>query len=189
MNHTIDTLTLHAYLDGELNAEEYQRVETALAADPALAAQLGELRRLFSILDAVPEVEYRGDVGDLVLSRLHHKENLPGFIRVALIGQVASAALVLALAWPFLRLFTNAVRPANIFEPIEEMVRSTALEFEAYGSEIFTSISSLISQNTDLWASIPQVALSNNLLFGLAIAATAVWFLGNGVVFTRMIQR
>lgn len=42
----IDDETLYAYLDGELPGEEARRVETALAADPALADRLDAQRRL-----------------------------------------------------------------------------------------------------------------------------------------------
>jgi hypothetical protein len=49
---TIDRETLAAYADGELGPEEMARVEAAIAADPALAAEVEAHRKLRNILGA-----------------------------------------------------------------------------------------------------------------------------------------
>ena len=52
MNHDIDAQTLQAYVDGELAPDARTRVEAAIAADPALAAQVERERRLRARLRA-----------------------------------------------------------------------------------------------------------------------------------------
>lgn len=49
---TIDSETLMAYADGELDPVAAKRVETAIAADPALAAQVEQHRKLSASLRA-----------------------------------------------------------------------------------------------------------------------------------------
>jgi hypothetical protein len=49
---TIDRETLAAYADGELGPEEIARVEAAIAADPALAAEVEAHRKLRNMLGA-----------------------------------------------------------------------------------------------------------------------------------------
>jgi len=52
---------LAGYLDGELSDEERARVESALAADPMLRAELEEMRRLQDAIGAAT-ADARGDV-------------------------------------------------------------------------------------------------------------------------------
>lgn len=189
MKPRFNELTLHAYLDGELTTTEVQELEAALKNDVELAAQLEDLRSLFTKLEAMPEVEYKGDASVQVLAQLHQKDSLPRFVRLALLGQAAFAGLVLTLAWPFLQLFTNIVTPTLSYESIENTVQDLSYQFSIYWGDFLASFENLVPQNTDIFAYIPDLALSNTLLLGLAAAATLVWFLGNGVVFTRLLQR
>ncbi|KAA3647874.1 MAG: hypothetical protein DWQ07_02490 [Chloroflexi bacterium] len=189
MKQAIDELTLHSYFDDELTAEERHEVEAALASDPALAAQFESLQKLFTKLETAPEVEYQGDVSAQVVANLHPRQSLPTFIRLALVGQAVFAVLVLALAWPFLKLFNSIFTPTLSYELVENTVQDTSLQLSLFWNDFMASLTNLVPQNTDVFAYVPDLALPNTLLLGLAVAATLVWFLGNGVVFTRLIQR
>lgn len=61
---------LSAYLDGELSAEEAQRVEAALAEDAALAAELEQLRRTRRLLQSLPRQAAGEDFARRVLEAL-----------------------------------------------------------------------------------------------------------------------
>jgi anti-sigma factor RsiW len=83
---------LHAYLDGELSAEEAARFERTLAADPALAARLQELRNLDDALGAWPGHVAAPEFSKQVLARARRARR--GRI-VGLLAPLASAAAVL----------------------------------------------------------------------------------------------
>src|SRR5437868_14946863 len=48
---------LVAYLDGELDADASQALETRLARDPVARAELEQLRRTWELLDYLPQPE------------------------------------------------------------------------------------------------------------------------------------
>ncbi len=52
-----DRADLVAYLDGELDPEASQLLETRLARDPAARAELDQLRRTWELLDFLPKPE------------------------------------------------------------------------------------------------------------------------------------
>lgn len=52
----VDTMTLAAYLDGRISDETRRRVETELAASPALRRELVELRELVAVTAETPPV-------------------------------------------------------------------------------------------------------------------------------------
>lgn len=83
---------LHAYYDGELSGEEAARFERALAADPALAARLRELRSLDEALDVLPGHRPDPEFRDRVLARARGGRR--GRV-VALLAPLAAAAAVL----------------------------------------------------------------------------------------------
>jgi anti-sigma factor RsiW len=83
---------LHAYFDGELSGEEAARFERALAADPALAARLQELRSLDDALEVLPVHVAAPTFGDRVLARARRARR--GRI-VTLLAPLAAAAAVL----------------------------------------------------------------------------------------------
>jgi anti-sigma factor RsiW len=83
---------LHAYFDGELSAEEAARFERALAADPALAARLQELKGVDDALDVLPGHTASPEFSERVLARARKARR--GRI-VGLLAPLAAAAAVL----------------------------------------------------------------------------------------------
>jgi anti-sigma factor RsiW len=83
---------MHAYLDGELSAEETARFERTLDADPALAAHLQELKNLDDALGAWPGHEAAPGFRERVVARARRARR--GRI-VGLLAPLASAAAVL----------------------------------------------------------------------------------------------
>lgn len=70
---------LVAYLDGELDEEAAQRVETKVNIDPTVRAELESLRRTWEMLDYLPRAEPSPSFTNQTLSRLpqHAKKTQP----------------------------------------------------------------------------------------------------------------
>jgi anti-sigma factor RsiW len=68
--HAPDLPGLSAYLDGELDAEERQRVAIHLAACPVCTGRLAELAALSTDLRALPEESLGFDLAGVIESRL-----------------------------------------------------------------------------------------------------------------------
>jgi len=83
---------LHAYLDGELSAEEAAAVERKLAADATLAAKLEKLRAVDASLDLLPSIEATFDAAAVMRRRRG-----AGRVLRLVAPLAAAAALVLAL--------------------------------------------------------------------------------------------
>ena len=87
-----DRELLHAYFDGELSGEEAAGFERVLAADPALAVRLQELRSLDDALDVLPGHEAATVFREQVLVRARRARR--GRV-VGLLAPLAAAAAVL----------------------------------------------------------------------------------------------
>ncbi len=93
---------LHAYLDGEVTAEQHALVERALASDPALAEELARLVAMNEALgDALPDVRMSEteQMSETELARAAiARGKLAERGRIfALVSGVAAAAAVIAL--------------------------------------------------------------------------------------------
>jgi anti-sigma factor RsiW len=102
-----DEFLLHEYLDGELTEAAVHDLESHLTGCPACQARLEELTRLFTLLDAVPELALAADLSHAIVDtlqaepdRLAWPRRLPSWAQLALVGQIALAVLLLALLWP-----------------------------------------------------------------------------------------
>ncbi|MEM8886322.1 MAG: zf-HC2 domain-containing protein [Planctomycetota bacterium] len=125
---------LHAYFDGELNAEETARMERALASDPALAAELATLRATDAALDGLPSASIDGDDAAWAQSVLA-RDRVPsgGGRLLRLLVPVAAAATIAFFLVP--RADNPAPAEAGIFSQEEtlEYVYWEA-DSETYGS-------------------------------------------------------
>ncbi|MHC4668951.1 MAG: anti-sigma factor family protein [Planctomycetota bacterium] len=84
---------LHAYFDGELSAAEADRLEKELAADPALAARMRELRSLDGALDTLPGHEAPAAFTERVVARVRRGARRGRILR--LLAPLAAAAAIL----------------------------------------------------------------------------------------------
>ena len=90
---------LHAYLDGELSAEEAARVEGVLASDPALAAELEALRGLDRALDLLEGRRPPVGFTERVAAAARRGRRRSMLVRLAL-PLAAAAALMFAVILP-----------------------------------------------------------------------------------------
>lgn len=106
---TIDPETLMAYADGELDPIAARRVETAIAADPALAAQVDQHRKLTASLRAAFEPVAAAPVPPAVEAMLRESAKIvplaPGPVRRERpfwLGAVAASLVAGLLAGPLI---------------------------------------------------------------------------------------
>lgn len=106
--HHPDPSALSAWLDGELTAGERQEMASHLAACPACAARLDELRALSADLKALPDDSLGFDLAALIAGRLDAPQRRPARSAAAArggwfgrwpagVGAAASIALGIAL--------------------------------------------------------------------------------------------
>ena len=97
---------LSDYVDGTLTAAERAEVEAALAADPALRAEVDELRGSMALLKSLPPAAAPGDLGKTVEDTIHRRSAGRFFGRRTLGDRVPFGVLLIAglmllvvLAW------------------------------------------------------------------------------------------
>ena len=96
---TRDDVSLSAYIDGELSPQERTRLEARLASDPALQAQLDELRRTVALLHEMPPVDAPRNfmLTPAMVAPPRPKRATPRWLAPALSFATASSALLCAV--------------------------------------------------------------------------------------------
>jgi hypothetical protein len=130
MNLDEDTF-LSAYLDGVLDPEQRQRVESSLVSDPRLADHLRGLTAVRDLIAALPRPSPVMDVSALVLTRIQERPVL-GPIRLfpgtagrsprVLLAALSTAALVLA-AVSLALIAAQAFRGPRPGRPVDNIAR------------------------------------------------------------------
>ncbi len=90
---------LSAYLDGELSADEAERVRSTVEADPAWADALRELGELDALLDAWAPPEAPADLGERIIAAADHRPRgrVLSWPKVFAGAMAAAAAILLAI--------------------------------------------------------------------------------------------
>ncbi|MHC4819514.1 MAG: anti-sigma factor family protein [Planctomycetota bacterium] len=135
-----DRELLHGYFDGELSAEEAARFERTLAADPALAARLQELRSLDDALDVMPGHEAAAGFRDQVLVRARRARR--GRI-VGLLAPLAAAAAVL------LAVLLTQAPPGGIDTEVVAVDYAWEADTDTFGSLSFKDLEDEILEELD----------------------------------------
>jgi anti-sigma factor RsiW len=107
---------IHAFFDGELGPGEVARLEEALRSDPALAAELEQLRALDGALESLPGHEVPADFTARVLAAVRQRRR-GLWMRL---GAPLAAAAALALA-VFLPRFDRSGAPEELFTTEEHL--------------------------------------------------------------------
>jgi surface antigen len=140
---TVDTATLVAYLDGEVDGGTAARVEAALATDPALAEQLASLRRADARLRAAFEPVLGAPLPPLALvpapARIGPKAVAPVARRRASRGAIAAGLAGLTVGFAAGQLGPTVLAPvepgtvaaieAELPEVLEHEVSGTTITF------------------------------------------------------------
>lgn len=122
---------LSDYVDGTLTAAERAEVEAALAADPALRAEVDELRASMSLLKSLPPTTAPGDLGKAVEDKIHKRSAGRFFARRTLgdrvpfgVLLVVGLMLLVSLAWVLRSSSSGSLkreRPAPTAPPTERI--------------------------------------------------------------------
>jgi len=105
MTHLSDE-TLNEYLDGTLASPERDAADGHLAGCVDCRARLGELNGLFAALADLPDVALERDISEAVRAALKGRVVVPRGMRLALLAQGLALPVILALAWPLLKVET-----------------------------------------------------------------------------------
>ncbi|HNB53385.1 MAG TPA: zf-HC2 domain-containing protein [Anaerolineales bacterium] len=176
--HLPDEL-LNEYLDGYLSASQTDDVETHLATCATCAARADSLRALFTTLDDLPDLPLNKDFSKSVLRAIRPEVVLPRPWKWAVWGQLALAALLLALTLPTLsqndwlsRLIQTPDFPAPLtqlglfFEQFTEAITQTAIQVQK-GLQAFQT---------------PNLPVSLSVLLPILLATGLLWLVGNGLL-------
>lgn len=174
--HHPDELTLHAYLDGELEADARVRLEAHLARCAACGARLAELETLFATIEALPDVPLERDLAPAVVAALEGERAAAApRLRWLLAFQVAAALALLFLAWPALGAWAAAVWPGG------DALRHLA----ARGAEALVAAGALGEFSGAVARALPVPALSPAAWGVLLAGAALLWLVGNGLLLRR----
>ncbi len=90
---------IHAFLDGELPAEQAEPVAARIERDPTFSAEANAYRQLDAFLDTWQAPPLRRDLTQAILARTARKREVPAWVRV--LAPVAAAAMIFVVVWGF----------------------------------------------------------------------------------------
>jgi hypothetical protein len=164
---------LHTYLDGELSLEAARALEAELAKDPALAAQLAELRSLYAKLDGLDEEPLSRDLRPGVLTAIGEalaRRDWPVWLLPA---EGALAVILVILAASYL----GDPQPAitNISASLQSQFANLLSDIQSLATQTSQSLSSLGQLDPGNLFNLPSFDLST---LGLIIVAAGLLLLG-----------
>jgi hypothetical protein len=182
-DHLNDTF-LNEYLDGYLSASQIIDVETHLATCAGCAARAESLRALFTTLDDLPDLPLNKDFSKAVLRTLRPEVILPRPWKWAVWGQLALAALLIAVSLPtFLQMEWLARLPQipEFAEPLSQLGPA----FEQFTQTIRQSMSQWLESFATFQA--PSLPVSLGVLTPILLATGLLWLVGNGLLLKKRI--
>lgn len=175
-------ITLHAYLDGALDAATHAQVQAHVAGCPTCSARLAQLAALFTALEALPDVPLRRDLTPAVLEALQPARTTLPIPRWAVALQLASAVVLLAFAWPWLAGRLAGYVAAPLRAQIVAGVLNTWQALFAWWPALVTSASELTLPDLDVARYAPALQLSPLAWWLLIGSAVVLWLAGNGLL-------
>ncbi len=180
MNELNDDL-LNEYLDGTLDAETRQAVETQLARDPAAQARLAELQNLFADLAQMGEAPLTTDLSAPVLAaiRAEKAEAAAWWLRWLPLLQLVVAGLLIGVFWVTLRELWDNGRTAlaNVIPTIQ----LPDLMLAELVASWLTAVGRTMAEFT------PQINLATSQWIVLVGMALVMWLLGNRLLFSNRV--
>lgn len=170
----IPELTLHAFLDGELEGAAEERVEAHLAVCASCQERLAAWQRLFGVVEQLPDVTPGRDLASRIVAEAG-RQKAPGWLRPLLVGEAALASLLLIWLWPFVQPLLTMTTAA---------IQSWVQRLPEPGLNSWVGPAELLGwlQQIDL-PTLP-IALPT-FAWPLVVAVFALWMLGNGLLLKR----
>ena len=185
----LNDITLNEYLDSALDPARRAGAEAHLAACPACAARLTELRALFAALESVPDAPLERDLSSAVVASIGRAKLAvqPIFsprLRLLVATQALAALALLIIALPFAAQTLQLVNTPQL----TAIAANTLATFNATWATVVNSAQSLLSEGM---ATVENLSLPSLPLLSLGVffaAVSALWIVCNGLLLTRAYQ-
>ncbi|NIM96344.1 MAG: hypothetical protein GTO18_21815 [Anaerolineales bacterium] len=182
-----DERVLHEYLDGELDPNLREKLDTHLVSCSECSERLDNLSVLFQRLESVPELPLERDLTPSVERAIRSNQQrqgllVPRAVGWVIIAQSMAAALIVALLWPFLSegvstIFGNLSTPPALIASW-----NTILELEHVLASVVDSLIRSIPDGLEGHAQFPSISLSSTSLWVLVGIGALLWLIGNGLL-------
>lgn len=166
--------TLNELLDNALTPALREQAEAHLAACPACADQLAQLRVLFADLDTLPDIAFDMDLAPMVMAQLEKRPvaSLPRPVWWLAAVQVAAVTLATVFSWPLVEA-SLPLGLAPTLPTLPDLVASFLAVFEAW---------MLGARAPLLTFELPTLDLSTTTLVFSAAGLALFWLIGNGIL-------
>jgi anti-sigma factor RsiW len=164
---------LHAYLDGELSPGAARALESELAKEPTLAAQLAELRSLYASLDGLDDEPLTRDLRPSVLAALRGAQAARPWPAWLLPAEGALAVILVVFAASYI----GDPQPAitNISASLQSQFANLLSGIQSLATQTSQSLSRLGQLDPGNLFNLPSFDLST---LGLIIVAAGLLLLG-----------
>lgn len=179
-NH-IQEMQYHQYLDNDLDLVERGVFETHIFECQKCRQELAALQHLFSAIESVPETSLQIDLSQNILDAIGKPASLSRRLKLAIAFQLAVASALTVIAWPSLSPSFALLEFPTINTDIYPLIIDMSTQFSKFVTTMSRSFAGLLD---DMSISSSQLLLGDASIYilPLAISATLLWLLGNGVL-------
>ena len=178
INH-IQEIQYHEYLDNALDQAAQLVFDQHVAECQACRQELAELRQLFTAIESVPELYLRVDLSSSILDAIDKQAGLSRNWKLATAIQFGLASILIIISWPLLSTYYSLYEFPMINTDYGTALTGFSIQFNGYIialSDSFNTVFESISSSQILLGDIGV------FVWPIAIAATLLWLIGNGVL-------
>ena len=178
INH-IQEIQYHEYLDNALDQAAQLVFDQHVAECQACRQELAELRQLFTAIGSVPELYLRVDLSSSILDAIDKQAGLSRNWKLATAIQFGLASILIIISWPLLSTYYSLYEFPMINTDYGTALTGLSIQFNGYIialSDSFNTVFESISSSQILLGDIGV------FVWPMAIAATLLWLIGNGVL-------
>lgn len=171
----------HEYLDDALDQVTRKEFETHIADCQECRQELEKMRRLFAAIESIPVLDMQVDLSSNILGAIRGPVRLSRQWKLAIAAQLAIAFLLLAIAWPSLSPTIAVYEIPTINIDFYPLISILSAQLSMYITDLSDFINRIV---LDISAISSQFLLGDASVFiwPLAISATLLWLVGNGVL-------
>ncbi|MCH7662803.1 MAG: zf-HC2 domain-containing protein [Chloroflexi bacterium] len=180
-NNHIEEIRYHEYLDDDLNQAARLDFEKHVAECQACRQQMVELRHLFEVIESIPDTSFQIDLSSSILDEINKPSRLSQNWKLATAIQFGLAAILIVVAWPLLSSYYSLYEIPSINTDIAPFITDLFYQISVYSADLFDSINTLF---VSINISSSQLLMGdvNAFVWPLAVSATLLLFIGNGML-------
>ena len=188
MTHLNDT-ALNEYLDFVLEPARRAEVESHLAACPACAARLAELRTLFAALESLPDAPLERDLSSAVMesirrAKLAAQPTLSPKLRLVIAVQALAALALIGITLPFAAQTLEFTGAPQFTSQAAATAADALATFNATWATVIDSAQSLLNQGQTTFSNLPSLPWLG--LGAFFAAVSALWIVGNSLLIAQL---